>query len=196
MDYTTNRITTIYFVRHAEPNISNHDDSLRELSSKGLEDRTLVTRFLSGKQIDVVLSSPYKRAVDTVLDFAQQNNLNVQTVDNFKERKIDHVWISDFNAFCEAQWNDFNYKLPGGESLAEVQYRNVTALQDVLRTYSGKRIVIGSHGTALSTIINYYDKSFGYLQYQKIKHLMPWIVQFTFTGEVCCSIQAYNLFES
>ena len=63
-------MTRVYFVRHAEPNYDNHDDMLRELSPKGMEDRKLVTTFLSDKNIDVVLSSPFKRAVDSVADFA------------------------------------------------------------------------------------------------------------------------------
>ena len=54
-------MTTIYFVRHAEPNLSNHDDKSRELSSKGLQDRKLVTEYLKDKEIDLVISSPYKR---------------------------------------------------------------------------------------------------------------------------------------
>ena len=29
-------MTTVYFVRHAEPNYDNHDDMSRELSKKGL----------------------------------------------------------------------------------------------------------------------------------------------------------------
>ena len=63
-------MTTIYFVRHAEPNYRNHDDASRELSPRGLEDRILVTDFLMDKDVSAVLSSPYKRAVDTVRHFA------------------------------------------------------------------------------------------------------------------------------
>ena len=39
-------MTHVYFVRHAEPNYENHDDSSRELSSKGLADRVLVTGLI------------------------------------------------------------------------------------------------------------------------------------------------------
>ena len=39
-------VTKVYFVRHAESNYNNHNDALRELSSKGMEDRKLVTKFL------------------------------------------------------------------------------------------------------------------------------------------------------
>jgi len=63
-------VTKVYFVRHTEPDYNNHNDELRELSSKEMEDRKLVTKFLADKHIDVVLSNPYKRAIDTVRDFA------------------------------------------------------------------------------------------------------------------------------
>lgn len=71
-------MTKVFFVRHAEPNYSNHNDALRELSSKGMEDRKLVTKFLADKHIDVVLSSPFKRAVDTVKDFADSYGLKLK----------------------------------------------------------------------------------------------------------------------
>ena len=89
-------MTTVFFVRHAEPNYDNHNDMIRELSSKGLQDRKRVTDFLAKKKIDVVLSSPYKRAVDTIKDFADRYGFEIQTVDGFQERKVDDNWIEDF----------------------------------------------------------------------------------------------------
>lgn len=188
-------MTTVYFIRHAEPNYDNHDDMSRELTDKGLQDRKLVTDFLVDKHIDVVLSSPYKRAIDTVSDFAKMVNLEIGIIDDFRERKTDSEWIADFNAFSKKQWENFDFKLSDGESLKEVQSRNITALNSVLDAFNGKNIVIGSHGTALSTIINYYDKSFGYVDFEKIKKLMPWVVKFTFEDNACINIQQYNLFE-
>ena len=188
-------MTTIYFVRHAEPNYKNHNDISRELSNKGLEDRKLVTEFLNDKQIDILLSSPYKRAVDTIRDFAERKGLEITIIDDFKERRVDSEWIEDFNSFCKKQWEDFSYKLSDGECLEEVQNRNVMALNRVLEHYRDKTIVVGSHGTALSTIINYYDKTFGYSDFDEIRYLMPWIVEFTFEDKECVKIQKYNLFE-
>lgn len=188
-------MTIVYFIRHAEPNYDNHDDLSRELSAKGLQDRKFVTKFLSDKHIDVILSSPYKRAIDTVADFAKTVKLEIEVIEDFRERRVDSEWIPDFNTFCRKQWEDFNYKLSDGESLKEVQNRNIRALNGVLEAFSGKTIVIGSHGTALSTIINYYDRSFGYSDFEKIRNLMPWVVEFTFEGDVCMNIQQYNLFE-
>ena len=42
----------------------------------------------------------------------------------------------------------------------KVQKRNIDALNQVLYIYNDKNIGIGSHGTALSTIINDFDSSF------------------------------------
>ena len=187
-------MTKVYFVRHAEPNYNNRDDMSRELSAKGMADRELVTRFLSDKHIDNVLSSPYKRAVDTVTHFADSKGLNIEIIDDFRERKVDSVWIEDFVSFSKAQWRDFNYKLSDGESLNDVQSRNISALNSVLEKYKGKNIAIGSHGTALSTIINYYDKSFGYEDFERIRTVMPWIVEFTFQNNECNSIKYVDLF--
>ena len=104
-------------------------------------------------------------------------------------------WIADSDTFCRLQWQDFSYRLEGGESLREVQVRNVQALTAILKSKREKTIAIGSHGTALSTVINNFDSSFGYLDFLKIKDLMPWIVQFDFEGLECKAIQSYNLYE-
>ncbi len=188
-------MTTVYFVRHAQPNYDNHDDLLRELTAKGLEDRKLVTKFLSDKNVDIVLSSPFHRSVDTVRHFADLKGLEIGIVEDFRERRIDSVWIEDFNGFCKKQWEDFTYKLSDGECLLEVQERNVAALNKVLTEHAGKTIVVGSHGTALSTIVNYYDENFGHAEFEKIRGLMPWVVEFTFDGLECVGIKQFNVFE-
>lgn len=186
-------MTHVYFVRHAEPNYNNHDDLTRELTEKGLRDRELVTAYFMDKQIDVVLSSPYKRAVDTVKHFADTYGYSITTIRDFRERKVDSDWIEDFDAFTRQQWADFNYKRSDGETLFEVQKRNIDALQKVLVEHDGKAIVIGSHGTALSTIVNYYQPKFGYEEFVRIKPLMPWVIRFAFSSDQCVQIEEYDL---
>lgn len=94
------------------------------------------------------------------------------------------------------QWEDFSYKRSDGETLMEVQERNISALKSVLERYAGKTIVVGSHGTALSTIINYYDNTFGYEEFLKIKSLMPWIVKFVFEGSEWIDMEKIDVFDT
>lgn len=186
-------MTNVYFVRHAQPNYANHDDLTRELTEKGMADRQLVTDFLSDKDIHAVFSSPFRRSVDTVKEFADKHGLSITLIDDFRERRIDSGWIEDFDSFARHQWEDFSYKLSDGECLAEVQERNIRALCDIVAGYEGKNVVIGSHGTALSTVINYYDPSFGYEAFEAIRKLMPWIVCFSFEKGKCVAIRKFDL---
>ncbi|QHQ63255.1 histidine phosphatase family protein [Anaerocolumna sedimenticola] len=188
-------MTTVYFIRHAEPDFEVHDDLLRPLTVKGHADAKLVTAYLKDKEIDEVLSSPYLRAIDTVKDFADESGLNIKVIYEFRERKVDSAWIEDFTSFSKKQWEDFDYKLADGESLREVQERNIKALNDVLLLHKGKNIVIGTHGTALSTIINYYQNTYGYEDFEKMKRLMPWIVKMQFNIDVCEKISKINITE-
>ena len=173
-------MTTVYFVRHCKSNSRNHDDLSRELTEQGLKDRELVTRFFKEKEIGAVLSSPYKRAIDTVKPVADERGLVIRTFDDLRERETGRGWIEDFLGYVKAQWTDMSYKFPEGESLFDVQARNIAVLEDIVREYKGQNVVVGSHGTALSTIVNFYDKSFGFEEFYEIIDIMPWIVAFEF----------------
>lgn len=186
-------MTNIYFVRHAKPDFSVHDDLIRPLTEEGLKDSLKVTECLRSKGIHKIYSSPFRRAFDTVRNLAESLSFDIEVVENLRERKVDDVWIEDFNEFAKAQWTNFQYKLANGESLNEVQKRNIEALQQILKENMDKNIVIGTHGTALGTIINYYDKSFDYSQFERIRNLMPFVVYMQFDGTNVVRIEEFVL---
>ncbi len=173
-------MTTIYFVRHAQPDYSILDDRIRPLTEKGQQDSKKVTEFLTDKKVDIIFSSSYKRAIDTVKDFADSYGLKINVIEDFRERQIDSSWIEDFKGFAKQQWENFDYKLPHGECLNEVQQRNISALVSILRNHSEQVIIIATHGTALSTIINYYNSSFSWKDFSRIVNFMPFIVKMEF----------------
>lgn len=182
-------MTKVYFVRHAKPDLNIHDDLIRPLTEEGTEDSKKVTEFLLNKKITKAFSSPYKRAVDTIKDFTDRTSLKISIVEDFRERKIDSEWIENFDEFSEKQWRDFEYKLSDGENLKEVHKRNIAALQQILKENMDDNIVIGTHGTALSTIINYYDKNFDYKEFKRIRYYMPLIICITFEGQDAVKIE-------
>jgi len=173
-------MTTIYFIRHAEAVRGFKPNRLRPLTEKGQKDCHWVTEFLQDKQVDVIVSSTYKRAVDTVSGFAKSMGFEIELDEDFREREKGSL-TGDYMEFAIRQWGDFLYKLNGGESLAETQQRNITALQRVLERHKSKNIVIGTHGQALGTIINYFDESFGFEQKLAIGN--PHIVKMIFDGD-------------
>ena len=187
-------ITTVYLVRHAEPNFYNHNDMDRELTLKGLQDCQLLLNYFSKQNIHVIYSSPYRRAIETIKSKAEFHQVSVIKRDAFRERKISSNWIEDFQNFVQKQWQDFSFKLPSGESLEEVQERTVHALKYLLKERLGEQIIISSHGTAISTIVNYFYPQFGLSDFQKLKRLFPFIIRMTFDKERCLSIYLDNIF--
>lgn len=182
-------MSKVFFVRHAVPDFNVHDDLIRPLTEDGIKSSLKVSDFLQDKKITKAYCSPYKRSIDTILDFTNKNSLEISIIDDLRERKISNSWIEDFHSYARNQWEDFHFKLSEGESLNEVQDRNVQALHSILEKHPYENIVIGTHGTALGTIINYYDKSFDYNSFLRIIDLMPFIVNMEFEGLNLVSIE-------
>ena len=187
-------MTNLYFVRHATPNYDNHDDLTRELTPQGLIDRHKAAQWLADKNITLVLSSPYKRSVDTVRPIADAiGQTEIETYYDLRERTVCDEWLYCFDEYALNQWSDFTYKLEGGDCIGEVQERNVRAINEIIAKYPNRNIAIGSHGTALSTIINYYtDGSWNFDDFQRIKKVMPFIVKMIFDGDKCISCEVFE----
>lgn len=160
-----------------------HDERLRPLTEKGRRDAKMIAEALQGIRFGYMYSSPYIRAVETIMPLAEELGIGIEIVDDFRERRIAAEWIEDYDGFMKRQWADFTYKLPGGESLIEVQQRSTTVIGAICRKISGKTAAIATHGMALSVILNYYDPDFDYQSCLDILHLAPFVVCIEFKGE-------------
>jgi 2,3-bisphosphoglycerate-dependent phosphoglycerate mutase len=169
--------TIIYFVRHAEVDYIP-DDYSRPLSQKGMLDAIKLTERFSEYEVSRVFSSPYLRAVNTVKGIAEMKGIKIETIEDFRERKVSNGHIEDFFTYAERQWNDFDYRLEEGESLNQTQERVMKAVNIILERHSGESIVIGTHGTALGVILNYFNKKYDFNFWKTIK--MPDIFMFVF----------------
>lgn len=54
------------------------------------------------------------------------------------------------------------------------------ALSEILAKHKGQNIVIGTHGTALSSILNYYYPEFGCKDFLRIIDWMPYVIELDF----------------
>ncbi len=175
-------MTSVYFVRHAQPDYRSKNTSDRPLTDEGLQDRLKVIDVFNDIDIAALYSSPYKRAYDTVSPLAEKLNLDIITDERFRERLSGDV-PGDFLDFARRQWMNFTYKTKVGESLGEVQARNIEALSEILSKHRDKNVIIGTHGTSLSTILNYYISSYGYDDFLRIIDYMPYVLKMNFDGD-------------
>ncbi|MBD5096223.1 MAG: histidine phosphatase family protein [Lachnospiraceae bacterium] len=188
-------MTKIYFVRHAQPDHKWEDDRTRPLTDEGKQDSEFVLEFLRDKEIDVFYSSPYKRSYDTIAATAAFYGKEIITDERLRERKCGVEGNMFGNGLLKKRWENNDFHEEDGESINMVRKRNVEALGDILAENADKRIVIGTHGTALSSILSFYNAEFGLKDFLRIVDWMPYVVALTFDGdkllsiEECCHIE-------
>jgi len=179
-------------LRHAKSDHSNRDDVSRPLSSEGVTQSQLLPPLFADVAIDAILSSPLRRAMQTLEPLALERNLPIQAIDDLREREAGQ-WIEEFLGFIRDQWAERSLSLPGGESFDQAQSRLMAAFNSVLLAHHGKTVVIGTHGGALSLILNHYIPSYGFEQFSRIALRMPLIVRLTISGS---SLTGATLFPS
>lgn len=149
----------IVLVRHAQavpagtPEWLDRDDE-RPLTEVGLRDADELAFELDPYFFNAVYSSPYRRSVQTVTPTAERRTLEVQLLDDLRERRLTATMRDDWPDIMARGWADPDYTVPGGETSREAQLRGMRAL-DLLRARHslGGRLLAGSHGNLISLIL-------------------------------------------
>ncbi len=157
-------MTTIYFIRHSKPmkhTYLKNSDSLQLQNEKKIltvDGEKLAQEVSMNSEfddIDKVYSSNYIRTISTAKYIADKNNLDMVIDEDLGERKIGITsWDEYPENFEIKQFNDFDYKLPKGESLSEVRDRLYESLINIINTNRDKRIVIVCHSTAMMALFS------------------------------------------
>ncbi|AXI08726.1 histidine phosphatase family protein [Oceanobacillus zhaokaii] len=173
--------TNVYLVRHAHSTFTP-DELGRPLSVQGLIDADRINSFLEKEDIDVVIASQYKRAVQTVEGIAQRIGKEVIIENGFKERKLAENPVDDFDSAISKVWQNPSFSWEGGESNIEAQKRGISATFKILNRYEGKNIAVGTHGNIMVLIMNYLDKKYDFHFWKSLD--MPDIYKLTFNKAI------------
>lgn len=155
--------TVVYMVRHGDsPKEGN--ERTRGLTEKGYLDAQRVTDILKDEKIDAVVSSPYIRSILTVEKLAQQIEQEVLVFEDLKEKvfsaNINRATDNELFPILERSFLDPYFALDGGESNADCQKRAIKIIKELLVTYRGQKIAIGTHGAVMTLIMGYFDNSY------------------------------------
>ncbi len=154
--------TIIYLIRHSQAmkmEDYKYEDSLQlkneknVLSVEGERKAKILSKIDELKNIDIIFSSSYARAMSTAKFIANENNLNILIDEEFGERKFGiNNWDEKPQDFEQKQFEDIDYKIGNGESLREVGERTYNELMKIVELNENKRIVIVSHATAITNL--------------------------------------------
>ena len=158
-----NITTVIYMVRHGEsPKEGN--ERTRGLTGKGKLDACRITESLKGEEIEVFVTSPYKRAVETIRDLAEHMGRKVVEMEDLRERVFasgeKRISDEELIPLLEKSFADPSFSLTGAESNAACQNRAIAVLKDILSIHKGKKIAIAMHGAIMTLMMGYYDSRY------------------------------------
>lgn len=159
-------MTTFALIRHASHALLGHTIVGRQpgvqLGSSGLREAEALAGRLEGWPIEALYSSPLERARATAAPIAERLHLEVQIAQELNE--IDYgAWTNRTLADLRelAEWRRFNLfrsgsRIPGGESMLEVQERMLRLLERLGAAHPEQTIALVSHGDVIKAALAYY----------------------------------------
>ncbi|WP_413381787.1 histidine phosphatase family protein [Alkalihalobacillus sp. 1P02AB] len=157
----------IYLVRHCSA-IGQEPEA--ELTEAGVEQAKKLVNFFSDKNIDRVVSSPFKRALQTIEPFCEQEGKVIHVENDLRERVLSTQYMPDWFERLRDTYVDRDLKFAGGESNNEAGIRVMAVLERLMKDEATHHAVVVTHGGALSLILNHFDKNFGFAQWQKLSN--------------------------
>lgn len=179
--------TIVYLIRHAESLYVEGQERERGLSEQGKSDAARIKSILQKQPIDLFVSSPYARAIQTIQPLAEVHQKEILLMENLRERTIGNIAELSFVEAKRRVYQDFAAVFEGGESSAEAQARAVGELKLLLEKYEGKTLVIGTHGDIMTLLMNYFDCRYGYDFWQSTA--MPDIYRLEFKRRMLAQVR-------
>lgn len=135
--------TRIYVLRHAHPQVGEVPNRDRPLSEQGLLAAFALVPYLRGLGCAAVYSSPFARAVGTVLPYCTAEAVPMYMLESLAESKAD-------------------------ETLVQVRDRMVRVVSVIADSHPGKAVLVCTHGGNMWGLLTASDASFSYEQYREL----------------------------
>ncbi len=160
----TGAATTTWLLRHGETPLSPQKrfSGVGEVSltERGEAQAAAAAPRVAGLGVDVIVSSPLTRAMQTASVVAQKAGLDVAVDDGLRETDWGH-WEGLTFAEVQQRWPreltawlaDPDVAPPGGESFAATARRVRQARDRLLASYGGASVLVVSHVTPIKTLL-------------------------------------------
>ena len=147
----------LYVVRHGQT-LHNQlglvqGSTESDLSEKGIEDAKELRELVSKLNIDVVISSPLKRALDTA-KIITDNKYNIIIDDRLIERNYGLGEGKPVDEELTIKYWDFklNTDINEVEKVQDLMFRIVEFIEDIRNKYEDKNVLVVAHSAILRAI--------------------------------------------
>lgn len=152
----------LYVARHGQTTWNAKDKVCGitdvELTEKSIEQAKALAELAATKPIDIIISSPLKRARDTAKIVADRCGLSVEIDERLIEQNYGiYEGVHRKNEDFLNNKRNFAYKYPGGESQIQVAHRIYGLIDELKRKYNDKNILLICHGGVCRVLRTYFQ---------------------------------------
>lgn len=154
----------IYLIRHCQ---AQGQEPAAPLTKKGLEQADGLAEFFANRPVEMILSSPYERAVSSVMPLSRKFGLDIQRDDRLRERVLAAEHRADWLEKLEETFHNLDMKLPGGESSREAMIRGSAVIRELLHRPE-QNIAVATHGNLLVLLLKVFDDTYDFHSWRKL----------------------------
>jgi 2,3-bisphosphoglycerate-dependent phosphoglycerate mutase len=170
----------IYMIRHCEAEGQEPEASLTD---KGIQQAIDLAAFFEKRKVDRIISSPFKRAIQTIQPLANERDVDIEMNHQLSERVLSTRNMPDWHEKLRETYENLDLTYEGGESSREAVNRIIEVVDEVLKSDAVNTIIV-THGGLLSLLLNHFDKNFGFEQWAALSnpdvYLLTSVNQITF----------------
>lgn len=162
--------TNLFITRHGETlwNTQKRFQGFKDspLTENGINRAKRLNQVVKNNDIEVIVSSPLKRAHDTAMYAKGDLDIPVVEMDEFREmnlgqwegRTLEELEKEDGDNY-KKYWNTpFEYETRNGENFQDLLDRINIGLIKVIEQFEGKRVLLVTHGMTLMAILSILTK--------------------------------------
>ncbi len=163
----------LYLIRHGKASMEGSDRE-RLLDDDGIIQASSLCQKIKKKfenQKIRIISSPFKRAMQTIENLSQDLNINIEKSDALEEINIGKDQILSKHQIIEKMWSDENFKVKNGSSQYEHVEKIKNDINKILENFykSDYNLILISHGNSIGIILKYFLKTkFSFTDWKKI----------------------------
>ncbi|WP_434752162.1 histidine phosphatase family protein [Paenibacillus amylolyticus] len=157
---------SIVLIRHAK---AEGQEAYASLTDEGYRQAEKLAGMLSGHPISYIVSSPWKRAVQTAVPLGAAIQQHIHTDERLQERVLSTQNLPNWMDVLKRTYEDEDWAAEGGESSRTAAARGLALLEECWNRPEPHGAVV-THGNLLSLIIRHYDSSFGYSDWAKLSN--------------------------
>lgn len=163
-------MTTIYFTRHGETEWNRQyrfqGSKNSELTEKGILAAELLAERIEDLDLDIIISSPLKRAYHTAEIVRGNKNVDIIKAEGFMEINLgdfegmlyDDIKLNSNELIKKIEEDPLNNSYPNGENLMGFYNRVEKTFINIMENYKNKNTLIVAHGGTLKCIESYIRK--------------------------------------